>query len=132
MTVDLWLVVATAALSVFVAIVPLFAGMRRQWGLKVMLGNRENLLPLVGWAGRVQRAHHNLLENAPIFYALAISAHSLSANNAVTATGSQIFFVSRVVHLVAYSFGIPVLRTAAYTISLVGLGMIGSQFPRTF
>jgi uncharacterized MAPEG superfamily protein len=132
MTVDLWLVVATAVLSVFVAAVPLFAGMRRQWGLKAMLGNREGLPSLVGWAGRVQRAHRNLLENAPIFYALAILAYSMNANNSVTATGSMIFFGSRVVHLVAYSFGVPVVRTVAFTMSLIGLGIIGSQLSHTF
>ena len=114
-------------MSVLIATVPLFAGMRRQWGLKAMLGNREGLQPLVGWAGRVQRAHQNLIENAPILYALTIIAHVTGAANAVTAMGAVVFLASRVTHLLAYAFGVPVLRTVAYTVSLAGLGMIASQ-----
>jgi uncharacterized MAPEG superfamily protein len=60
-----------------------------------------------GWAGRAQRAHRNMLENLVLFAALVL--------------------IARLVYAVVYIAGIPWLRTAVWTVSVIGLLLIFSQ-----
>ena len=43
--------------------------------------------------------------------------------------GAEVFFWSRLVYLVVYYAGIPVLRTAVWGVSIVGLAMMISSMP---
>ena len=119
MTVDLWVLMATCALLLFLASVPLFAVMRRAYGLPAMLGNREGLQPLTGWGGRVVRAYDNLRDNLILFAAVVLTVHHVGADNDQTAVSAIVFFCSRLVHASSYIAGIPVIRTVAY---LFGVG----------
>ena len=81
-------------------------GATLQVGLPALAGNREGLAPCAGWAGRAQRAHHNMLENVVLFAALVWA---------------------RLVYAGVYMAGIPWLRTLVWLASVVGMLLIFSQ-----
>jgi uncharacterized MAPEG superfamily protein len=80
-----------------------------------------------GWAGRAQRAHRNMLENLVLFAALVLIAVLAGKTNSTTLLGAQLFFWARLVYAVVYIAGIPWLRTAVWTVSVIGLLLIFSQ-----
>ena len=123
MTPDLvWLVWAGAL--TFVLVVEAVLGLMLQVGLPALAGNRENLPPASGWAGRAQRAHRNMLENLPLFIILVLAAHLAGKADGMALTGCAVFVWARVAHAVAYIAGIPWLRTLCWAVSVVGLAMI--------
>ena len=122
LTLLVWAVVLT-----FVQMLVAVSGATLQLGLPKLAGNREGLAPCSGWAGRAQRAHHNMLENLVLFAALVLVAVVAQKTNPTTATGAQIFFWARVAYAVIYVIGIPWLRTAVWTVSVIALIMIFSQ-----
>jgi uncharacterized MAPEG superfamily protein len=117
-----WAVVLT-----FVQMLVAVSGATLQVGLPTLAGNREGLAPCTGWAGRAQRAHHNMLENLVLFAALVLVAALTQHTNSTTLLGAQIFFWARVVYAVVYLIGIPWLRTAVWGVSVIGLIMIFTQ-----
>lgn len=75
-------------------------------------------------AGRLDRALKNLLETYPAFVALVAALVLTGQAGGIAATGAIVWIVARVVYVPLYALGIPVLRTLAWTISVVGLVMM--------
>ncbi len=117
-----WSVVLT-----FVQMLIAVVGAFMQVGLPALAGNREGLPEFKGWAGRAARAHRNMLENLILFAALVIVAVLANKTNSTTLLGAQIFFWARLVYALIYLAGIPWVRTAVWTVSVIGLIMIFSQ-----
>ena len=103
------------------------SGATLQVGLPALAGNREGLPPCTGWAGRAQRAHHNMLENMVLFTALVLAVVVAGKSNSTTVLGAQIFFWARLVYAFVYLAGIPWLRTLVWLVSVIGLLLIFSQ-----
>jgi uncharacterized MAPEG superfamily protein len=122
LTLLVWAVILTLV-QMLVAV----GGATLQVGLPALAGNREGLAPCTGWAGRAQRAHHNMLENLVLFAALVLIAVLAQKTNSTTAAGAQLYFWARVVYAIVYLIGIPWLRTAVWLASMIGLLMILSQ-----
>jgi uncharacterized MAPEG superfamily protein len=117
-----WSVLLTLAQLVIAA-----TGAILKVGVQPLAGNRENLPPIEGWAGRAARAHRNMLENLVLFAVLVLTAQVAGRTGALTALGAQLFFWARVAYAPIYVFGIPWLRTAAFAVSAAGLVMILAQ-----
>ena len=126
MTLELELLIWATVLALIQMLIALL-GAIAQVGLPALVGNRENLPAIGGWAGRAQRAHRNMLESLTIFAALVLVAQVAGKSNAVTALGAQLFFWSRLAYAPVYVIGIPWLRTGLWGISFVGLLQILSQ-----
>jgi uncharacterized MAPEG superfamily protein len=120
MTVELKLLVWSAGLALVQMLIALLAAIA-QIGLLPLVGNRENLPALEGWAGRAQRAHRNMLESLVVFAALVLVAQVAGRIGAATALGAQLFFWGRVAYVPAYVIGIPGLRTGLWGVSFFGL-----------
>jgi uncharacterized MAPEG superfamily protein len=99
-------------------------GTARQIGAGPLLGNREGMPPITGWAGRARRAHQNMLENLPLFAILVLAADAADVSNASTVLGAQMFFFARLAHAALYIAGIGPLRAVAWGVSLAGLALI--------
>lgn len=123
MTPELTLLVWACALTVLQAILPAVGG-TIQVGLPKLAGNREDMGPLSGWAGRAQRAHRNMLENLVLFAALVLAAEVAGRTSDMTVLGAQVFFWSRVAYAIIYIAGVPWVRTGAWLASIAGLGLI--------
>ena len=116
-----------AALLTLVQAVVAVQGAMMQAGLSTLAGNREGMPEIRGWAGRAARAHRNMLENLVLFAALVLVAAIADKTNSTTLLGAQIFLYARIVYALVYIAGIPWLRTAVWTVSVVGLAMIFVQ-----
>jgi uncharacterized MAPEG superfamily protein len=123
MTPDLTIVVWAVALT-FVEVVVAALGAQLQVGVGALAGNRDEVPPLSGFAGRAQRAHRNMLENLPLFIALVLVAQVAGRTNAMTLLGAQLFFWGRLAHWLIYLAGIPWLRTLAWLVSVIGMILI--------
>jgi uncharacterized MAPEG superfamily protein len=120
-----WLLWAVAL--TFVQMLVAVSGAAMQVGLPALVGNREGLPPFTGWAGRAERAHHNMLENLVLFAALVLIAVATNKTNSTTLLGAQLFFWARAVYALVYLAGIPWLRTAVWTVSVIGMILIFVQ-----
>ena len=123
MTPDLTLLVWSAVLA-FVLMLVAVAGAQLQVGLPMLMGNREDMPPIVGWAGRARRAYLNMLEYLVLFAILVLVAQISGKTNAMTLLGCRIFFWARLVHAIVYIAGVPWLRTAVWAVSVIGLILI--------
>ncbi|MBI2771101.1 MAG: MAPEG family protein [Burkholderiales bacterium] len=70
--------------------------------------------PLAAWAQRCQRAHANAIENLVVFAPAALAVHVLAKGDPMTATACAVYFFARLVHYLAYTFGVPGVRTLAF------------------
>jgi uncharacterized MAPEG superfamily protein len=126
MSLDLKLLVWAVALA-FAQMLVAVLGAIGQVGLPKLAGNRDDLPEIESWAGRANRAHRNMLESLVLFAALVLTAHVAGRANAMTALGAQLFFWARLAYAAIYLAGIPWLRTAAWTVSVIGLILIFLQ-----
>lgn len=126
MSIDLKLLLWSLALTVVQMVVAVI-GAQSQVGLPKLVGNRDDLPVLQGFAGRAQRAHRNMLESLVLFAILVLLAQVTGKANATTALGAQLFFWGRLAYALIYWIGIPWARTAAWTVSIIGLIMIFVQ-----
>lgn len=94
-------------------------------GLKWNMSARDkNAAPLDGVAARLDRAFKNFLETFPIFIAAVVVVQLLSRNSSLTVLGSQMYLFARLVYVPIYAFGVPMLRTLVWTISMVGIALL--------
>ena len=75
-------------------------------------------------AGRLLRALRNLLETYPAFVALALALVVTGRTGGIGAAGAWLWLAARVVYVGFYAAGVPVLRTLAWFVSIVGLVMM--------
>lgn len=124
MTTDLWMLVFAVLLQwalILAASLPKILANGMEWAV----GNREtDGVEVSPVAGRVKRTSDNMAENLILFAALVLVAHVSGGADDLSARGAQVFLGARVVHAIIYIAGIPVGRTLAWVVSLVGLAMI--------
>jgi len=96
-----------------------------QYGLRWNMSPRDGAMPpLSSVAERLKRAQDNLFETLPIFIAAVLIAHVAGRETGQTAVGAQIYLAARVLYVPLYAFGVPMLRSVVWIVSIVGLGMI--------
>ena len=116
-----------SVLLTFVQVLISAASANQAVGLTALAGNREDMPPLTGFAGRAKRAHLNMIENMVLFTALVLVAAVAGKANAMTAMGALVFFWARLVYALIYLLGVPWLRTVAWFVSVIGMAMIALQ-----
>ena len=89
------------------------------WGLSDTVGYPESPKPQTPWARRMKSAHANAIENLVIFATLVLVANAAGVSNNATILACSIYFWARLVHLVAYTFALPWVRTLAFTVGFV-------------
>jgi uncharacterized MAPEG superfamily protein len=111
--------------SVILGIVHLIAAshfISSQYGYRWTAGNREEEMPpLQGIVGRVDRGVMNFLETFPFFAAAVLVAHLAGVHNAWTVIGAQMYFWGRVAYAIIYAIGIPVARSLAWNVAVIGI-----------
>jgi uncharacterized MAPEG superfamily protein len=88
------------------------------------LGNRDHVRPLTVVGGRAERALANMHEALPVFLALALLNMIVGTAAGMAVTGATLFLVARVVYVVIYMAGVPVLRTLVWGVGWAGLVMM--------
>ncbi|MCZ6808732.1 MAG: MAPEG family protein [Proteobacteria bacterium] len=83
-------------------------------GLMDAVGYPADPKPLAGWAQKMKAAHANAVENLVVFAALVLIANAAGVSNETTVLACTVYLWSRVVHLLAYTFAIPWMRTLSF------------------
>lgn len=71
--------------------------------------------PQSDWAQRAIKAHTNAVENLALYAPLVLTAHVLNLSNPATKFAAVLYLVSRAIHFVVYTGGVPAVRTLAFT-----------------
>jgi len=95
-----------------------------QHGLSYGLSPRDEKKPLTGVGARVERAFSNYMQTFPFFVAAVLVAHVAGRHSWLTVTGAQLYFWARLVYVPLYAAGIPVARTVAFGVALLGIVLI--------
>ena len=98
-----------------------------KWGLVGAVGYPQNPPPQSPWAMRMMKAHVNAVENLVVFAALVLAAHALGVTSGAIATAAIVYFWARLVHVLAYTFAIPWVRTLAFTVGFFAQATIAWQ-----
>ena len=89
------------------------------WGIADTFGYPKHPAAQSSWAVRLMKAHANAIENLAVFAALVLVAHETGVNSQGTALAAAAYFWARLVHVLAYAFAVPYVRTLAF---LAGFG----------
>jgi uncharacterized MAPEG superfamily protein len=94
-------------------------------GVAYNIGPRESAAPPVTrLTGRFQRAFGNFRETFVYFAVAVLVVTALGKNSPHSALGAQIYFWSRLAYVPVFALGVAGLRTAVWTVSIVGLVMV--------
>jgi uncharacterized MAPEG superfamily protein len=96
-------------------------------GLPDTVGYPAQPKPQSAWAQRMKAAHANAVENLVVFATLVLLAHAAGISNSTTAMAAALYFWARVVHVLAYTFALPWVRTLAFAGGFVAQMMLASQ-----
>jgi len=117
-----------ATFGALLLLVHIFAAVHlktKQYGRDWNVGARDQALPpLNPVAGRLARAQANFQETFPIAIVALLGVAIAGRTSSWTALGGWIWLGERIIYLPLYGFGVPVLRTLVFIISLIGLGMV--------
>jgi uncharacterized MAPEG superfamily protein len=83
-------------------------------GLVEAVGYPQNPKALSGWATKMKAGHANAIENLVVFATLVLIANAAGISTATTVLACQIYFWARLVHVIAYTFAVPWVRTLAF------------------
>ena len=110
MTYLVWVTILTALIWI-----PYVLDRIAVWGLTDTVGYPEAPKPQSPWARRMKAAHVNAIENLVVFATLVLAANAVGISNSATAFAASLYFWARLVHLLAYTFALPWVRTLAFT-----------------
>ena len=96
----------------------------RQYGGKWNTGARDEELPAPKpVVGRLMRAQSNFFETYPIYIAAVMLALTAGSTDG-TKLGAWLWLGGRVAYLPLYAFGVPLVRSLAWIVSVVGIVMV--------
>ena len=91
------------------------------------VGYPDAPLAMSPWAERMKKAQYNAVENLAVFATLVLIANALDISNNATTSAAATYFWARLVHVGAYTFGIPWVRTLAFVVAWGGILCIAWQ-----
>ncbi|TJW03861.1 MAG: hypothetical protein E5W82_31610 [Mesorhizobium sp.] len=124
MTFELAMLVASCVLCLIQIVISSHAT-SFQRGYRWTAGSRDlEVPPLTGVAGRLERALRNFLETFPVFVAAVFLVHVLGRESALSEWGAGLYFSARVVYLLLYAVGVPLVRSLVWNVAFVGIVLL--------
>jgi uncharacterized MAPEG superfamily protein len=96
--------------------------------LKWNVGPRDEPRTVTGVPARLARSLANFMETFPLFAAAVIGAYLAGKLGTLTAWGAMAYVAGRALYVPLYAFGVPVARSVAWLVALVGLVMVMAAF----
>ncbi|WP_019903178.1 MAPEG family protein [Methylobacterium sp. 77] len=122
MPVEIRLLAWSCLLGLIHIIVAAGSALPQRGGLAWNTSNREGNAPdLTGAASRLEKASKNFFETFPIFAALVLACAVTGRHNTAVVLGAYLYFFARLIYLPVFGFGIPKLRTAVWSVAIVGI-----------
>lgn len=123
---EIWVLGWSAILLIVQVIAQATAG--ADLGMPYLFSSRdEGRVSASVLAGRLRRALDNLLETYPAFIALAVALAATGQTGGIAATGAIIWLIARILYVLVYAAGVPVIRTFVWFASIIGLVMMAIQ-----
>lgn len=120
MSIELTMLIWSAVLALAYVLVQSTA-YRLDYGVLFAGSQRDDERPPNKWAARGERALRNFLETYGIFIALALATELSGRSDTLSQWGAQMWFWARWAYLPAYFIDIPLMRSAFWMVSLIGL-----------
>jgi uncharacterized MAPEG superfamily protein len=123
MTIELVLLAASVTLGIAHIIV---VSQLQSWqrGYRWTASSREqSVAPLVGIAGRAERALKNYLETFPFFAAAILVVTVTNTHDWLTIWGAHFYFWGRIVYAILYVADLPLMRSLVWNIPTIGILM---------
>jgi len=80
--------------------------------------------PQAEWANRLMFAHDNAVENLIVFAPLVLILNAADVSTPTTVLACAVYFWSRVVHLIVYTMGLPIIRTVAFLVGFAAQAVL--------
>ena len=80
--------------------------------------------PQAEWANRLMFAHDNAVENLIVFAPLVLILNAADVSTPTTVLACAVYFWSRLVHLIVYTAGLPVLRTLPFVVGFAAQAVL--------
>ncbi|WP_338765500.1 MAPEG family protein [Massilia sp. METH4] len=97
----------------------------RETGIDYNASARDEPAPPPGKVtARLERAKLNLFETLPLFIGAVLATHVAGVTGTLTWWGCWLYFGARVVYVPLYAFGVPVVRSLVWLVSMAGLAMV--------
>jgi uncharacterized MAPEG superfamily protein len=93
-------------------------------GLPAAAGPRDELPDPGRFCARAERTANNHIQGVALFAPLVLAVQAAGLNNEVTALAVQIYLGARIAHAALYLLGVPWLRTIAFIVGVIALGML--------
>jgi uncharacterized MAPEG superfamily protein len=124
MSFELAMLVASCVLCLVQIIISSHAA-SLQRGYRWTASSRDaQVAPLTGTAGRLERALRNFLETFPVFVAAVFLVHVLGRERELSEWGAGLYFSARLVYLLLYAAGVPLLRSLIWNVAFVGIVLL--------
>jgi uncharacterized MAPEG superfamily protein len=124
MTTELTLLAWTVALALVQIMLP-STYRTVETGLSYNAGPRDAAGPPVGVVtARLRRAQANLFETLPLFATVILIAHVAGREGEQTLIGAWLYLLARLVYLPLYWFGVPMVRSLVWVVSMIGLLLV--------
>ena len=123
MTIELVLLAASIVIGiVHITVASQLQSWRR--GYRWTASSREQgPAPLIGVAGRAERALRNYLETFPFFAAAVLVVTVMNTHSWLTVLGAQLYFWGRIVYAILYMADLPLARSLVWNIPTIGILM---------
>ena len=95
-----------------------------QNGYAASTGARDEMPPLRGIYGRIDRAFANFMQTFPFFAAAVLIGQALNRHDWHTEWGATIYFWCRIAYLPLYAAGVPVLRSLVWGVSFAAIWLV--------
>ena len=124
MTLELWMLMGSVLVLLGTIVVQVLITLGNI-GLVSAMGNRTDVAyPPPGIAGRAERAVRNTVYALAMFAPVVLTAKVAGISTDMTVLGAELFFYARIAYSIVYIAGIPWLRTAVWSASMIGIGMV--------
>jgi uncharacterized MAPEG superfamily protein len=114
-------VLGWSVILLFVHIIAQATAQTKDTGAPYALSSRDEPKQVSHLTGRLTRALRNFIETYPAFIGLALALAVTGKHGGLGATGALIWFWARVVYVPIFAAGIAGVRSAAWTVSMIGL-----------
>lgn len=92
-----------------------------KWNMGARDEKNQDLSPL---AGRLLRAQANFFETFPLFASAVLIVAVSQTYSAYSYWGCLIYLAARIIYFPLYAFGIPVIRTIIWLLSIIGILLV--------
>jgi uncharacterized MAPEG superfamily protein len=106
------------------------AGAGGERNMAWLLGPRDDSRPPGVVGARLDRALRNFLETFPLFAVAVLACVVAQKLGPMTVWGCGLYVIGRALFVPLYASGVPVARTIAWFVSLIGLSMVVIAFFR--